>query len=121
MSAAGKKNILGVLIDDANLEKLRAVLEAALPSEALTICRDHSGKIDLVLTDVVMPGMSGPDLVKQLLAQRPGLKVLFSSGYTGEAIAHRGELLSGLAFLPKPFTPLTLARKVREVLDAPVV
>ena len=97
------------------------VLEAALPSEALTICKEHSGKIDLVLTDVVMPGMSGPDLAKQLLAQRPGLKVLFSSGYTGEAIAHRGEILSGLAFLPKPFTPMTLARKVREVLDAPAV
>ena len=95
------------------------VLEAALPSEALTICREHTGKIDLVVTDVVMPGMSGPDLAQQLLALRPGLKVLLSSGYPGEAIAHRGELFSGLAFLPKPFTPLGLARKVREVLDAP--
>src|SRR5712691_6237983 len=95
------------------------VLEAALPSEALTICREHTGKIDLVVTDVVMPGMSGPDLAEQLLALRPGLKVLLSSGYPGEAIAHRGELFSGLAFLPKPFTPIALARKVREVLDAP--
>ena len=95
------------------------VLEAALPSEALTICREHTGKIDLVVTDVVMPGMSGPDLAQQLLALRPALKVLLSSGYPGEAIAHRGELFSGLAFLPKPFTPTGLARKVREVLDAP--
>src|SRR5204862_6089252 len=102
-------------------QSVYSVTEQYLPTVAPTICRHQPDKISLSLNDAVMPGMSGPDLVKQLLAQLPALKVLFSSGYTGEAIAHRGELLSGLAFLPKPFTPLTLARKVREVLDAPVV
>ena len=66
-----------------------------------------------------MPGLGGPQLADLLTQLRPGLKVLLSSGYPGEAIAHRGELLAGVAFLPKPFTPVGLARKVREVLDAP--
>jgi DNA-binding NarL/FixJ family response regulator len=64
-----------------------------------------------------MPGMSGPDLARQMRSQRPGLKVLFTSGYTDDAIVRHGLLDATEAFLQKPFTPDSLARKVREVLD----
>jgi CheY-like chemotaxis protein len=78
----------------------------------------HSGPIHLVLTDVVMPGLSGRELVRQLAAIRPGGQVLYISGYSDEAIAQHGVLDPGTAFLQKPFTPDRLASKVREVLDA---
>ena len=64
-----------------------------------------------------MPGGSGPDLVRKLRAQRPELKVIYMSGYSGEAISHHGVLAPGIAFLDKPFNAESLARKVREVLD----
>jgi FixJ family two-component response regulator len=64
-----------------------------------------------------MPGASGPELTKQLVAQRPALKVIYMSGYTEEAIVHHGVLKPGIAFLQKPFTSDVLARKIREVLD----
>jgi FixJ family two-component response regulator len=70
-----------------------------------------------LLTDVVMPGMSGQALAGQLAQSRPGLKVLFMSGYTDNAIAHHGVLDAGIPFLQKPFNPIDLARKVRRVLD----
>jgi two-component system cell cycle sensor histidine kinase/response regulator CckA len=72
-----------------------------------------------LLTDVVMPGISGVDLAEHLARRYPGLKTLFMSGYTDEAIAHHGVLAPGIAFLQKPFSPMDLARKVRTVLDAP--
>jgi two-component system cell cycle sensor histidine kinase/response regulator CckA len=72
----------------------------------------------LLLTDVVMPGMNGQLLSRQLSKLCPGLKVLFTSGYTDDMIAHHGVLDPGVAFLEKPFSPIVLARKVREVLDA---
>ncbi|HYO95537.1 MAG TPA: PAS domain-containing protein [Polyangiaceae bacterium] len=94
------------------------VLEAKNPLEALAIGEDLQTKIDLLLTDVVMPQLSGPELAKRLLARRPGLRVLCMSGYTDDAVLRHGILRSEMAFLQKPLTPDTLLGKVREVLDA---
>jgi signal transduction histidine kinase len=94
------------------------VLEAASGDEALLAAAAHDGHIDLLLTDVVMPGLSGRQVADQLTAIRPGLRVLFMSGYTDNVIAQRGVLEAGTAFLSKPFTPDALAAKVREVIDA---
>jgi DNA-binding response OmpR family regulator len=94
------------------------VLTAPTGLEALRVAATYPGPIDLVITDVIMPGgLSGPQLIQQLLAQRPTVKVLYISGYTDEAIVHHGVLEAGLAFLQKPFSPATLARKVRDILD----
>ena len=93
------------------------VLEADHGESALHIVSHHSGKIDMLITDVVMPGMSGRELSAQLCSSYPHTKVLYLSGYTEDAIAHEGVLESGTAFLQKPFTLQMLARKVREVLD----
>jgi two-component system, cell cycle sensor histidine kinase and response regulator CckA len=95
------------------------VLEAEHATSALAAARAHQGTIHLLLADVVMPGASGRDLARQLAEFRPDTKVLYVSGYTDEAIVHHGMLEPGLNFLPKPFTPAALARKVREVLDGP--
>jgi PAS domain S-box-containing protein len=94
------------------------VLEAANGDEALCIVQEHIGKeIDLLLTDVVMPRMSGKELADRLKTLKPELKVLFTSGYTDDSIVHRGVLAPGTHFLQKPFSPKTLSQKVREVLD----
>ncbi len=77
----------------------------------------HEGPIHLLLTDVVMPGMRVRELEQRLASLRLDVKVLYVSGYTNNAIVHRGVLEPGIAFLQKPFTPEILARKVREVLD----
>jgi PAS domain S-box-containing protein len=92
------------------------VLVAANAAEAVELF-DANPSIDLLLTDVVMPGGSGPELTKQLVERRPGLKVIYMSGYTDEAIVHHGVLEPGLAFLHKPFTSDALGRKIREVLE----
>ena len=94
------------------------VIEAASPIEAIQLHKSYAESIHLLLTDVVMPQMNGQQLADQLRAGRPGMEVLFMSGYTGVALAQRagGEL--GSALLQKPFTPDGLSRRVREALDA---
>ncbi|HEY3219657.1 MAG TPA: response regulator [Gemmatimonadales bacterium] len=92
------------------------VLEADRGSTALDIARRHKGRIDLLVTDVVMPDMNGRKLADSLMAARPAVRVLFMSGYPEGAIANRGMLEHGVAYLAKPFTTEAITRKVREVL-----
>jgi two-component system cell cycle sensor histidine kinase/response regulator CckA len=92
------------------------VLDAENGEEALRLCRQHPGKIDLLVTDVVMPVMGGRELAENASAIRPGIRVLFMSGYTGSAFARHGMPSDGEPFLSKPFTPRMLAEKVRAVL-----
>ncbi|HXW14356.1 MAG TPA: PAS domain S-box protein [Terriglobia bacterium] len=94
------------------------VLESTSPEDALEISERHTGPIHLLLTDVVLPSMSGRKVAEFLAPLRPGMKALYMSGYTDDAIVRNGVLEATAAFLQKPFTPATLARKVREVLDA---
>jgi len=93
------------------------VLEASNGGKALEVCRKHEGPIHIVVTDVVMPGMSGPDMFRLLAEERWGMKVLYCSGYAEKDIFQKGILDQGKAFLEKPFTAEALSRKVREVLD----
>jgi two-component system cell cycle sensor histidine kinase/response regulator CckA len=97
-----------------------SVLEAGDGSEAIAICERPNQQIDVLITDVVMPLVSGPELVQRVLSKRMGLRVLFISGYTDRALIHQGLRAPGTAFLQKPFTPDVLMRKVRELLDEPV-
>jgi hypothetical protein len=122
----GSETIL-LVEDDAGVRNLAkkilqtqgyTVLEAAQGEDALRLSGQHGGLIHLMVTDMVMPEMSGRELAERLKPLRPHMKVLLVSGYTDKAMLHHGELDPGMAFLQKPFTPQTLARKVREVLDA---
>jgi CheY-like chemotaxis protein len=105
------------LIVDVLTSRGYRVLEATRGSEAIRLAATHKGPIHLAVVDVVMPEMSGPDVVRQIQPGRSDLRVLYISGYTDEAIVHHGILESGAAFLQKPFLPDALAKKVREVLD----
>jgi two-component system cell cycle sensor histidine kinase/response regulator CckA len=93
-----------------------AVLEAGNGVEALRLAEAHTGPIHLLIADVIMPAMGGAPLAERLVADRPGLKVLFTSGYPGEAVVEHGVPQAEVVFLQKPFTPTSLAQKVREVL-----
>ena len=92
------------------------VLPASSPNEAISLAREYPGEIQLLLTDVVMPGMNGRDLAANLVSLYPGLQRLFMSGYTANVIAHHGVLEEGVHFIQKPFSRKDLAVKVREVL-----
>jgi CheY-like chemotaxis protein len=93
------------------------VLQARNGNEAIAEAQGHGQRIDLLLTDVVMPGMNGSELATQLVLYYPEMKVLFTSGYTEEVITHHGVLAEGVSFIGKPYNPSALARKVREVID----
>jgi CheY-like chemotaxis protein len=93
------------------------VLVAANADDALELF-ERNPSIDVLLTDVVMPGASGPELTRRLFERRPALKVIYMSGYTEEAIVQHGVLNHGIAFLHKPFSSETLGTKIREVLDS---
>jgi CheY-like chemotaxis protein len=95
------------------------VLRAGNGDEAIRIGGQHASDIDLVLTDIVMPGMSGGELMQQLLPMKPGMRVLYMSGYTKYTMVGHGVLESVNSFIWKPFSPATLLHKVREVLDGP--
>ncbi|MCL4294135.1 MAG: response regulator [Anaerolineae bacterium] len=125
----GSETIL--LVEDADpvREMLRTllqgdgytVLEARSGAEALQLYAQHAGSLHLLVTDMVMPGgLNGRELAERLASLHPGLKILFVSGYTDEAIVHHGVLEQGMVFLQKPFSPATLLRKVREVLESPL-
>ena len=106
------------LIRETLQSKGYKILEADRGDTALQIAASHNGRIDLLISDVVLPGMPGKELGKQLAAKCPGTRTLFLSGYTEEAIIHQNMLEPGAAFLQKPFMLQALARKVREVLNA---
>ena len=95
------------------------VLCAESPTEACRICEEHSGAIDLLLSDLIMPEMNGRELSHRIHAMRPGIRTIFMSGYTADLIASQGVLEEGVEFLQKPFPMETLAAKVREVPDRP--
>jgi PAS domain S-box-containing protein len=93
------------------------VITAESGEEGLRVCREFAGKIDLVVTDVVMPRMSGREMAEQLATERPETRVLYMSGFTDDAIVRHGLLEEDIAFIQKPFTPESLATKIRELLD----
>ncbi|HEY5376769.1 MAG TPA: response regulator, partial [Polyangiaceae bacterium] len=95
-----------------------SVLDARGGGDALLLCEQFESRIHILVTDVVMPRMSGRKLAERLLLVRPDMKVLYMSGYTDDAVVRHGVFHSTLAFIQKPITPEALALKVREALDA---
>ena len=125
VAATGAETVLIVEDEDAVRRLAERILRAAgyrtltaaSGGDAVVLCERRAGEIDLLLTDVVMPQMSGRELAERLLAANPGLQVLYTSGYTDDAIVQHGVLESGTHFIAKPFTAAGLTRKVRLVLD----
>jgi CheY-like chemotaxis protein len=121
---AGAETVLVVEDADGLRELTKRLLErqgytvlVAAHADEATQLFDRNPSIDVLLTDVVMPGTSGPQLTRRLVERRPSLRVIYMSGYTEEAIVQHGEVDPGIAFLHKPFTSETLGAKIREVLD----
>jgi hypothetical protein len=110
------ENSVRELVRDTLISRGYKVIDAADGLAGMQLNESYAGTIDILITDVVMPGMSGKELAQRVAATRPSIKVLFLSGYTEDAILHDGALDSGTAFLQKPFTLHGLARKVHEVL-----
>ena len=96
-----------------------AVLDRAEPSAAVALCEGYSDRIDLLVTDLIMPEMNGRELAARIVATHPEARVLYVSGYAEESFAKRGVELPGSAFLGKPFSPRLLADRVREALSRP--
>jgi DNA-binding response OmpR family regulator len=96
-----------------------SVIEAADGEQALVVAAAYPRRIDLLLTDVVMPGIGGAELALRLRQERPGVRILFMTGYSVEAVANHGVLAPGTTLLQKPFTVNELVGRVREVLDSP--
>jgi CheY-like chemotaxis protein len=121
----GNERVLLVEDDQAVCNLIRAVLSShgytvvcpERPQEAELAFEKHGGNFDLLLSDVVMPEISGTELAKRLSARNPRMKILFMSGYIGDAIVRQGIQEKEMGFLQKPFAPVTLAKKVREILD----
>ncbi|HTY58030.1 MAG TPA: ATP-binding protein, partial [Bacteroidota bacterium] len=122
---SGKETVL-VVEDEEQLLSLAVqvlkeqgydVLSARSPGDALVLCTRKEGPIDLLITDVVMPGMNGKELSEQIARIRPGIKIMYISGYTETVVPLRDVVENGAAFLQKPFTPSALTRKIRDVLD----
>ena len=125
--AAGSQTVL-LVEDEAGVRRLvrmileqsgRTVIDTGDAHEALDLARRHPGAIDLLITDMVMPGLSGRDVAARIRAYSPDTRVLYMSGYTGDAMIHRGLLRPGAVFLVKPFTADELLDKVRTILERP--
>lgn len=120
----GSGNILVVEDDGALLAMISemlgrigyTVLPAGNPMQAIALCGDERVKIDMIITDVIMPAMSGKEMVERIIPIRPGIKILYMSGYTSDAIAQKGVLGEGTCFIQKPFDMITLSEKIKETL-----
>ena len=127
IAGRGAETVLVVEDDDAVRAVVRlaltmqgfTVLEAATGAAAVRMAAAHAGDIALLVSDVVMPEMGGRQVLEAVREHRPGVRALFMSGYTDDSVLRHGVVESTDAFIQKPFTPLSLARKVRQVLDTP--
>ena len=128
MATANTETILVVDDEPAILDLVAGILKnngySVLPAcgaeEALRVTGEHANSLNLVLTDIVMPGLSGGELVQRIMLLKPGIHVLYMSGYTKYTVVNHGILESVSSFIWKPFSPEELLQKVREVLDSPV-